>query len=274
MSFAHEALRGVFQRVFSVAPFLEYRTSRFLSHRLVSIRKGQVECRCYGHLFRLDLADWVDSWIFWESYEPACLEFLRSKVSEDAVVFDVGANVGLFSIISAGAGANVVAFEPSPDVAIRLRTNISLNSFGTKIKVEEAAVSDGIGEATLFADPRTETGTRKNEGLGSLAQANVQGSAGFTRSFRVKKTTVDAYVEENRISRLDFIKMDIQGAEYLALCGAKRTLRELRPTILMEWDLSGAKAFGWDASKLAELLQEVGYSQRSLDDSNAILEPL
>lgn len=137
--------------------------------------------------------------------------------TSEAVVFDVGANKGLWSraLLKQGGArvARVFAFEPSrhnwPDIEAIADPRLSL------IKM---AVSDQIGEAELFSDA-------PGSGLASLSQRNLD-HVGLEMAGQevVALTTLDAFCAEQGIARIDFLKLDIEGHELAALKGARDLL--------------------------------------------------
>ena len=135
-------------------------------------------------------------------------EILASRVSEDFTFVDIGANVGayaLFVAALAGPRASILAVEPQPDIFDRLTFNISQNPFGT-VKAVACAVADKTGELTLFLDPR-------NSGESSL---RVIGSS-QARSIRVPATTLLDLLRNEGFTRLDAVKLDVEGAEDIIL---------------------------------------------------------
>lgn len=135
-------------------------------------------------------------------------EILRGRIREGFTFIDVGANIGayaLFVAAAAGPSAQILAVEPQPDIFDRLTFNIRLNPFGT-VKAVECAVADKAGELTLFLDGR-------NSGESSV---KIVGS-GQAATVRVPATTLLGLMEAEGFSRLDAIKLDVEGAEDLIL---------------------------------------------------------
>lgn len=220
----------------------------------------------YALRFELDLSDHVEERIFWEDYDRHILSWWADEMAPDSVFLDVGANVGLYSLVAAARGATVVAFEPNPRTRARLEANIRLNHFERRITVRPEALSDAIGTATLFDDVM-EGQREANAGVASLSNKNAAG-----RSIEVRTSTLDAIVKELRLPRVDWIKMDIQGAEYPALKGGSDTLAS-RPRLLLELEPEVAKNMGWCVEDLRRLLRDHGYSLRDLDSLNVVAEP-
>lgn len=173
-----------------------------------------------------------------EDYERAPGFALRPGMT----VVDLGANLGVFATRAAkrvGPSGRVVAVEPHPDNFRRLKANGERNGLANLACVN-AAAGDHEGEARLFVHER------------GINHSLVRGSG---MSVPVRLTTVDALVAELGLTRVDFLKVDIEGVAPEALRGASGTLRRFRPLIALERD-SEAESRGLD-----ELLASHGYAR-------------
>jgi FkbM family methyltransferase len=139
------------------------------------------------------------------------------------VVLDIGANMGVYSIRAGqkvGPHGHVFAFEPLPETVARLKRNISYNKLDN-ITVLDIAVGDRDGVATLYEG--------KRQSSASVCHHSMSGP-----SHEVKVKTIDTVVKELKLARVDWIKMDIEGAEPAALAGMEETLARFKPSILFE----------------------------------------
>ena len=176
------------------------------------------------------------------SAEPLVQEALVRELRPGAVMYDIGANIGFFSLIGAravGPDGRVVAFEPLPDNLRWLRHNAALNGFG-HVEVVEAAVGAAAGQAS-FA---------------------VGGTAGWGRldaggAVPVEVIRLDELVAGGGIPAPDLIKMDIEGGEVDALDGMAGTLTEHAPTLIVEVHETLAP--------VTERLRAAGYAVERLD---------
>jgi FkbM family methyltransferase len=160
--------------------------------------------------------------------EPDIQAVLAELVEPDDVFYDIGANVGFFTVLGAhlvGPEGRVVAFEPLPAAAAALRRNVAANSFST-VHVVEAAVDDHSGEAMLHL-PSTErsTGARLKRKAGSGSEAS---------RLRVKVVAIDEQIAAGELPVPDVIKLDVEGAELRVLDGMRETLARHRPTLICE----------------------------------------
>jgi FkbM family methyltransferase len=176
----------------------------------------------------VDIFERIQSYMYfigeYERYETR--KFIHSIKSDD-VVLDLGANIGYFSLIASklvGQKGHVFSFEASPKIYELLCENCSLSN--KNISHFNLAVAEK--EETLkFNLPRDP----KEQGSGSLSTNN-------TGDIEIKGISIDQFVQTENITRLNFIKMDIEGAEVKALLGMKKTIFNYRPKILFEFSPS------------------------------------
>ena len=161
--------------------------------------------------------------IMWsDGFEPALIRLLERSARSDWVTLDVGANVGAVTLALArftSPGGIVHAFEPGPPNLQRLRANLALNpTLATCVTVHEAGVGETAGEL------------RWQEEAGNPGNAML----GTDGSHTVPVITLDDFAARQRLTRLDFIKVDVEGMELSVFRGARQTLRRLRPVIYFE----------------------------------------
>lgn len=148
------------------------------------------------------------------------------KVEQGDVVFDVGAWIGDFSALAAAQGAAVYAFEPTPDTHKWLCRTASLSK--GKIIPIQRALGDKCEEIELFLD---NSGGGANKLHIQQKPTNKEKSIEDSALPLVKVTTIDQFVSENQLRKVDFIKADIEGAERYMLNGATETLRRFAPKL-------------------------------------------
>ena len=157
--------------------------------------------------------------------EPEVQEALQHHLRAGMTFYDVGANIGFFSLFAArlvGKEGRVVAFEADPEIAARLREHVERNAFGW-ITVEEKAVWSKPGPV-FFA--RTDPAASPDRGLGHV----VSSSAGDT--IQASGVSLDDYAQTQAAP--DFVKCDVEGAEVEVFHGAEHLLKEKRPGIICE----------------------------------------
>lgn len=157
--------------------------------------------------------------------EPEVQAALEKHVRQGMTVYDVGANIGLFSMIAArlvGEHGRVVAFEADPEIAARLREHVARNEFGWITVVEKAVWSEPKG--VFFA--RSDPATSPDRGLGHIVFASG------TDVMQISAVSLDQYTTSHPPP--DFLKCDVEGAEVEVFRGAQRLLKENRPGIICE----------------------------------------
>jgi FkbM family methyltransferase len=175
------------------------------------------------------------------------LRYLDQLLGPRATFIDCGANIGAYSMCAAsivGPHGKVVAVEPSEVSFRRLRANVDLNGF-TQVVTVKKAISDAEGIARLYhADG------------GPVSFSLVRDAD--EESEEVETTTIDDLVDELRLERVDAIKLDIEGAEILALRGGGETITKFKPTIIFELSSPGARRLA-SAQSVPSLLAGHGY---------------
>jgi FkbM family methyltransferase len=184
--------------------------------------------------------------------EEAEQAFVRRFLAPGMTVFDVGAHQGLYTMLSSrsvGSAGRVTAFEPSPRERCRLRWNLLLNRCGN-VRVEGFAAGNGEGKARLFVCQGEETGCN------SLRAPVVSEKV---RTVEVRMITLDRYVQLHEIRRLDFIKLDVEGAELDVLRGARNLLGRFQPLVLCELADIRTRPWGYPSAEIFSRLAGCGY---------------
>lgn len=155
-------------------------------------------------------------------YEAATLAVIRRFVRPGAMCLDVGANVGLVTLALAkqvGSTGYVYAVEPGPPLFHRLEQNIARNpTLAPTVHLSNIGLSDSAGTLYWNEDMR-------NRGNGGLL--------GRTGSV-VPVDTIDHFVAQQKITRLDFVKIDVEGMEEQVIRGGTTTWATLRPVLYYE----------------------------------------
>lgn len=168
------------------------------------------------------------------------------------IVFDIGANAGIYSLAALAANpASVVhAFEPTPEIATRLRATAVANDL-VHLQVHQLAVLDQVGTASLT---RCRGENDSNEGM-NFVRPGVDQACEI-----VECTNLDHFCVGLGIAHVDLIKLDIQGQELTVLRGALNLLdREALSTIFMELNWAPARSPSCPASEAVELLDSYDF---------------
>lgn len=182
-------------------------------------------------------------------YDPPKFAFLRAHCRPGDVVLDVGAHIGLFSILMArlvGPTGRVFSFEPTPLTRQVLEQTVRLNGCEEVVEVRAEAVAGSSGTAVLY-----DTGD-------ALSNANslVHGLRSVLE-IPVKTVTMDEFVAA-RALEVRCIKVDVEGAELEVLAGAARTIRNSRPAVELELHPAALKQSGRTLAEGWDLFQEYG----------------
>jgi len=167
-------------------------------------------------------------------------------------VFDVGANIGIYSLLGAklvGQCGSVHAFEPTPATFAQLVANVMLNGFNW-IHLNQKAVSEKSGTSLLYL--------YKQNPINSLARQDWVGQP--LGQIAIETVTLDEYVSEQALPRVDLVKIDVEGAEILVLKGARQLLNGPNPpAVICEFSDKTTHGFGYDAMELRQFLEDQGY---------------
>ena len=206
----------------------------------------------------LDPSDFPQENLFWLG-ESDRWELLHARrmVGPGSVIFDIGANFGYYALMLAAGlrqACEVHAFEPTEATFQRLSRHIALNEMEC-IHAHRLALSDAPGTASMH-------GREHNSGAAFLELGEGE----------VRVSTLDEFVAERGLRRLDFMKIDVEGFEERVLRGGERVLRELRPHILFEVQPITLERAGSSVDRVATLLTSHGY--RLLQADRERLVPL
>lgn len=147
-------------------------------------------------------------------------EYGAVALEEGDVVFDCGANIGLFSAVAAHNKCKVYSFEPFEEVQKYLKETSDL--YPELINICPYALSNEIGDTKFYI-------LDNYIGVNSIIETDM--NKDYEHTIKVRMTTMDDFIKTNNITKVDFIKADIEGAERLMLMGARETLKRFGPKI-------------------------------------------
>jgi FkbM family methyltransferase len=232
------------------------------SRALIGRRGTEVVCTRRGVRWSLSLDEGVQLAIYLGVYEPHTATTLRALCPRDGVALDVGANVGAQALPLAATldSGFVIAVEPADSAFARLQQNASLNpALARRIRpVHRALVSSGTRGAQRYFAAWPLTGAGETHA--------VHGGAALSSS--AAASTLDALVDELRLTRLDVVKLDVDGHEIAVLQGATATLRRFMPAIVFELAPHCLEENGERPDMLLDMLERHGYvlyDERRLD---------
>lgn len=192
-------------------------------------------------------------------YENFERDVFRDYCKPGATVVDIGANVGLYTAIAAakvGPRGTIVAIEPHPESYRHLSMTVAENQLQT-VRAFQVAAGNSKQLIPLFV-------TEDNK-----ADSRIYDSTGRRENTPVQMVEVDSLLKEIGIRRVDLIKMDIQGAEALALAGMRRTLDQNPGVVIFaEFWPWGIEQTGQSPLALLDELEQAGFSFRKIDEDN------
>jgi FkbM family methyltransferase len=199
---------------------------------------------------------------FWgaaRNFDPFLFRMASELVKPGSVVWDIGANVGLFAFSAAsvaGSAGQVVAVEPDPWLCTLLHRSVAAQSVKmAPVSVVSAAGSDQLGIANLLISSRA----RASNHL-TLAQGSGQ-SDGSRSSVPAITVTLDWLLEY--FAAPSVLKIDVETHEAKVLAGARRLLREIRPIVWCEVDHQNSE-------EVTKILTDAGYTLKSAHDGQVI----
>ncbi len=228
-----------------------------------------VTARRGGIRWELDLrANVQRSLYFTGHYEPRVHHLLRSAVPPGGVFVEVGAHIGVHALpISrylANTGGSVIAFEPAPDNATKLRTAAARSGI-SNLCIVETALGSVPGTARLYA--------RDDYGPHDTGVRSVFGSG--EPAFTVPVAVFDDWAEVHALRRMDVVKIGVEGAELDVLAGMSGALRRHRPgLIVIELLEENCHAAGVESADIEAFLADHGYRQHELLEKNAVFMPM
>jgi FkbM family methyltransferase len=198
------------------------------------------------------IALWTEA-LLGGNFENAESRFLLRFLQLGMTVLDIGAHHGYYTLLlskAVGSRGKVIAFEPSPRERIRLRHHVWLNCC-KNVQIESLALGSSNGEAELYLVEGAE------DWCNSLRPPTVRAS---TKIVGVCVGSLDEYISSKGLGPIDFIKLDVEGAELDVLRGAKNLLASgKRPALLTEVYDIRTEPWGYRAHEIVRLLDQAGY---------------
>lgn len=166
---------------------------------------------------------------------PPAVRVAEAMAPVDAVIIDVGANLGLCTLPYAliARSGRVIAVEPGHRTAQDLRSSLEFNGL-TNVEVMEVALGAEAGTATLIDPTWNASGAFVSAGSSSVA--TVHEASPEVEATTIQVTTLDQLVNDRSLRRLDLLKIDVEGFESAVLAGGVRTLERFHPLSVIEFN--------------------------------------
>lgn len=209
--------------------------------------------------------NFLDQKLLFGEYETMERRFVKRLLRRDMTVVDVGAHHGLYTLLASkcvGWHGRVVAIEPSPRELVRLERHLRLNR-SSNVELIPCAAGEDSGEAELYVV------NRFNDACNSLRPPATPEPV---RTACVKVRRLDDILSELDISKVDFLKLDAEGAELSVLYGAVKLLtRNPRPAMLVEVQDIRTKPWGYAAREILQFLIRMDYQWFAIAAKGALL---
>lgn len=214
-----------------------------------------------GLLMNVDTQSFLEWYIyFYGAFRPEVSRLLNRMLRPGHVAFDIGANIGMHSVIMAnrvGPSGKVVVFEPDPHPLARLRRNLALNGFDF-VECHQAALSQKTEKRTFFLH---------DESIGNYANASLHAENIGTKTgaIEVDVFALDDFVARNPLERLDAIKLLAQGEEWNVLQGGRETIQRYRPKIFFLYEPSYWRRQNLSLMDAVGSLKQFGYTTYAVE---------
>jgi len=193
----------------------------------------------------------IQQQLFWYGhYEKEIGDLINEILQPDDFFLDIGANIGYFSLLAAihQPSAKVISFEPVTTVFKLFEENISLNNV-SNIKTINAAVGEKDDEKEIYIS------TDDNTGMSSFQKTeNYSG-----KKEKVKVIAIDSWFRSSGLSKIDLVKIDIEGSELSALKGMNEMLLNFKPLLIVEINPDTLRLFNHGSVDIINYLKQLGF---------------
>lgn len=224
-----------------------------------------------GRRLYADLSSWgmYETVYFLGEYERAVTHFISSVVRSDDLCLDIGANFGWYTTLLrslCGPRGAVHAFEPVPGIFARLEKNVALAGSPPNVHLNNVALGDAPGTVTMHQFAGLTNGHSSLSTMGRTDYTTVESPL----------ITLDSYLEEHHLEEVNFVKVDIEGAELMLFKGAGKLFRQKVPPIWMiEMALGTTRGFNYLPNDLVSYMKEqADYEFYAVDEVSLSLIPI
>ena len=193
-------------------------------------------------------------------YEKEESAMMENLISDGDNFFDIGANIGWYSlnIALARRGTKVFCFEPIPKTYEQLQKNLKLNS-AANIRSFNLGFSNQNGEFPFYY---------YQEGSGNASSVNIS-SRQDIQVIQCKVSTLDTYTETNK-TKVDFIKCDVEGAELLVFQGGEKTIARDKPIVFSEILRKWSIKFNYNPNEIFNLFRKYNYRSFTVKNGHLV----
>ncbi|MEP6674230.1 MAG: FkbM family methyltransferase [Ferruginibacter sp.] len=204
----------------------------------------------HGHALRLPTR-YIN--YFPSDYEVDNFNFLKQRCKSNDIVLDIGAHIGLFAVVAAQLSkpdGKVYAFEPAPSTNSLLKKTIALNKMHHTIEPRDEAMGKENGKTTFYVSD--DKADNSNSLVSYKEDRELHG-------IDINIVTIDGFVQEKKLNRVNFMKIDVEGAEYDAIRGGTNTFKTLRPYCILAIHPEPIAAKGDNQADIYDFIFNLGY---------------
>jgi FkbM family methyltransferase len=219
----------------------------------------------------VDRFSYMGGSIFWTGFHHVNEAlFLKKYLKSNMTFVDIGANQGEFSLIAASIlkAGRVISFEPVTYQRTLLDKNKMLNNF-SNLEIHPFGLSNKESKMPIYTSNDTSLHHGIHEGLSTLYS-----SGNRTQLQEIIELKVFDDLFYSKMNRLDFIKIDIEGAELFALQGMKKSLTKYQPLILIEINEDTFNSAGYTTDELISFFDELNYKFYKIDKGRLSKSPI
>jgi FkbM family methyltransferase len=202
----------------------------------------------------LDISDFVD-WYVYFGLKDEALDCLLSQIQSSDIVLDIGTNIGYVSLrcSQAASQGRVFGFEPSSHNFAKAKKNMALNPSISNLTINRIALGSLPGEISL------KSGNLHNRGMSSVV------TSAEPLAEMVKVLTLDDWFRENKLPKVDLIKLDVEGFELEVLKGGRWVIDTFRPKLFIEVDDRYLRKFDGTAPQIYHWLKAFDYRIHTIE---------
>jgi FkbM family methyltransferase len=214
--------------------------------------------------------DMVINNIFYsKKYESNELPMFLEYAAKATQILDIGANSGIYTILSAIAnpGSNVHSFEPNGFNFVRLKKNVAINQLNN-VTLNENAVGNANSSLQFTVPVDQNVISDTSSASAGFSQGTYDGKMKW-QTVEVQQVTIDSYCALHKIPKVDLVKIDVEGFDEEVFQGATETILKDRPVIFCEIFFDAPKQ-----ERFRNFLQKINYSSEEITEGNYLLKPL
>jgi FkbM family methyltransferase len=224
------------------------------------LKKDFIKTTKFGFKIKLDVSRDVDKHFYWGEFEVDIINFLKSLLIDCSVFFDIGANIGIYTLLASKhirKGGTVYSFEPSDWAYERLMENLQLNE-SKNVEVLKIAVSNFTGSKQFYIC--------EDDAYNSLISTPMKE---VQKVVEVKSISIDDFCIEHKIVKIDILKIDVEGADYLVLKGAQNILRSDKPPLIIcEFNRNISEGMTLNKDEFVGFMKELSYKFFKINGKN------